>query len=176
MLGRVLRAIRTPLTLLVLLAVLCYGAWWGWEKVVAPAPAAQPEPCVETQVEKGTLKSSQVTVNVLNGGRKRGLAGTVGEQLLSKKFKIDQIGNTDREIETTIIVGAGEKNPEVLLVKGFFKGAAVEADDRSDHSVDVLVGNKYGGFQKKAKTSIAVKTETVCLPKDPEQSAVPAGE
>lgn len=176
MLGRVLRAIRTPLTLLVLLAILCYGAWWGWEKVIAPAPAAQPEPCVETEVDKGTLKSSQVTVNVLNGGRKRGLAGEVGEQLIGKKFKVDQVGNTERAVETTIIIGAGAENPEVKLVKGFFKGAEVETDDRSDHSVDVLVGNKYGGFQKKAKTSIPVKTETVCLPQDPEESAAPAGE
>lgn len=175
MLGRVLRAIRTPLTLLVLLGVLCYGAWWGWEKVIAPAPAAQPEPCVETQVEKGTLKTSQVTVNVLNGGRKRGLAGEVGELLLAKKFKIDAIGNTDREVETTIIVGAGKKNPEVLLVKGFFKGAKVEADERTDHSVDVLVGNKYGGFNKKAKTRIPVETETVCLPKDPEEAEAETG-
>ena len=29
MIGRVFRIVRTPLTLLILLGVLCYGAWWG---------------------------------------------------------------------------------------------------------------------------------------------------
>ena len=28
----------------------------------------------------------------------------------------------------------------------------------------MLVGDKYGGFNKNAKTAIAVKTPTVCLP------------
>jgi hypothetical protein len=30
--------------------------------------------------------------------------------------------------------------------------------------VDVLVGNKYGGFNKKAKATYQVHTDTVCLP------------
>ena len=46
----------------------------------------------------------------------------------------------------------------MLLVKAFFKDADVRADKRVDHSVDVLVGNNYGGFNKKAKTTYAVKS------------------
>jgi hypothetical protein len=30
--------------------------------------------------------------------------------------------------------------------------------------VDVLVGNKYGGFKKDAKTTYQVDTTTLCLP------------
>ena len=29
MIGRVFRIVRTPITLLILLGVLLYGAWWG---------------------------------------------------------------------------------------------------------------------------------------------------
>lgn len=168
MLGRVLRALRTPLTLLVLLGVLVYGAWWGWTNVAAPPAPPQRVACVDQKVVKNQLKSSQVTVNVFNGGKARGLAGTVAQDLRRKGFKTSRVGNTDAEtVSTTIVVGASKNNPEVKLVLTFFKKAKVREDKRSDHSVDVLVGNKYAGFNSKAATTIAVKTQTVCLPPTP---------
>lgn len=170
MLGRIFRAVRTPFTLLVLLGVLCYGAWWGWTNVIREVPPAPPAPCVDTKVPKGRLKSSQVVVNVYNGGDKRGLAGDVGRALRERGFKIQRTTNTGEKIQRTTIVGAGTKNPEVLLVKGFFKNAQVRADQRVDGSVDVLVGNRYGGFNKNAKTAYTVKTSTVCLPPQPSPS------
>src|SRR5215203_664753 len=97
------------------------------------------------------LKSSQVTVKVFNGGSKRGLAGDVGRALRDRGFNVIRTTNTAEKISKTVIVGADPKNPEVLLVKGFFKGAVVKGDKRVDHTVDVLVGNKYGGFNKGAK-------------------------
>lgn len=161
---RILRIIRTPLTLLVLLGLLCYGAWWGWQNIVAPPEKAPPPPCVETKVTDKELKSSQVTVRVYNGGDKKGLASDVTRSLRAKKFNVLDPANTDQEVTKTVIIGNGEKNPEVLLVKKFFKSATVKADGRTDHTVDVLVGNKYGGFNSKAKTTYPVKTSTVCLP------------
>jgi hypothetical protein len=162
--GRVFRIVRTPLTLLVLLGVLCYGAWWGYSNVLKPLPAAQPDPCVEQKVAKGQLNSNQVTVSVYNGGSRRGLAGDVGRSLRERGFKVQKTANTGEKIAATIIVGAGAKNPEVLLVLGFFRGAVVKADKRKDRSVDVLVGDRYGGFNKDAKRTVSVKTPTVCLP------------
>lgn len=173
MIGRVFRIVRTPLTLLALLAVLCYGAWWGWQNVIAPTPEPPPVPCVTTTVEKGKLKSSQVSVNIFNGGTKRGLAGDLAREMRAKDFAVGQVSNTAEKVNETVIIGSGAKDPEVLLVKAFFKGAKVKGDKRADHSVDVLVGNKYQGFNSKAKTSIAVKTETVCLPAS--KSADPVG-
>ncbi|WP_375430957.1 LytR C-terminal domain-containing protein [uncultured Friedmanniella sp.] len=164
MVGRIFRAVRTPFTLLILLAILSYGAWWGWTNVIRTVPPAPPTPCVDQPVSKGQLKSSQVTVSVYNGGDKRGLAGDVGRSLRDRGFKVQQTGNTGEKIQKTVIVGAGAKNPEVLLVKGFFKGAVVRADKRPDRTVEVLVGNDYGGFRKGAKTTYTVKATTVCLP------------
>lgn len=164
MIGRVFRLVRTPITLLILLGVLCYGAWWGYTNVLQPIPEAPPPKCVPQPVRQGALSSGQVTVKVFNGGDRKGLAGDVGRSLRSKGFKVQTTSNTAEKITKTVIVGAGAKNPEVLLVKGFFKGARVRVDKRADHSVDVLVGTKYAGLNKKAKPSIAVKASTVCLP------------
>ena len=166
MVGRVIRIIRTPLTLLVLLAVLCYGAWWGWKNIVAPPQTTPAPPCVPTKVTDKSLKTSQVTVRVYNGGDKKGLASDVTRDLRAKGFNVLDPANTDQKISTTVIVGNGTKNPEVLLVKSYFKGAKVKADGRTDHTVDVLVGNSAVHFNSKAKTSYPVKTSTVCLPAD----------
>lgn len=171
MIGRVFRMVRTPITLLILLGVLCYGAWWGYTNVLKPTPPVPPTPCVPQRVSGGELRSSQVTVSVYNGGSKKGLAGDVGRSLRQRGFKVPKTTNTGQKIQKTVILGAGAKNPEVLLVKGFFKGAQVRVDKRPDHSVDVLVGNDYGGFNKKASKTLAVKARTVCLPPQPSSSA-----
>jgi hypothetical protein len=161
----VFRIVRVPITLLVLLGILAYGWWWGYSNVLKPIPSAPAAPCVPQPVKKGQLRSGQVTVSVFNGGNRRGLAGDVGRSLREKGFKVQRATNTAEKIQQTVIVGANAKNPEVLMVKAFFKKATVRVDkNKTDRSVDVLVGDKYGGFNKKAKTSIAVKAKTVCLP------------
>ena len=105
MLGRIFRAVRTPFTLLVLLGILCYGAWWGWSNVIREVPPAPPAPCVEQSLPKNQLKSSQVTVSVFNGGDKRGLAGDVGRSLRERGFKVQTTTNTLQKVGKTVIVG-----------------------------------------------------------------------
>ena len=45
MIGRVFRIVRTPITLLILLGVLMWGAWWGYTNILAPIPKVPPPPC-----------------------------------------------------------------------------------------------------------------------------------
>ena len=89
-----------------------------------------------------------------------------------KGFRV-VLTTTTGEDPKTVIVGATDNNPEVLFVKSFFKDAVVRSDQRVDSTVDVLVGNKYGGFNKDAKTTYQVKTTTLCLPSQT-PSATPA--
>ena len=51
----------------------------------------------------------------------------------------------------------------------------VRADKRTDGTVDVLVGNKYGGFNNNAKATYAVKARTVCLPSQTPSPTPPLG-
>lgn len=175
MVRRILRAVRTPIVLLILVGILVYGAWWGWTNIVKPVNSKPANPCVPTKVTDKTLKSSQVTVRVKNGGDKRGLAGEVTKQLKAAKFHTLTPSNTDNKVTKTVIIGNSAKKPEVKLVKGFFKKATVKGDGRADHTVDVLVGNGYEGFNKDAKHSIAVKTKTVCLPRSSSSAAAKTG-
>ena len=164
MIGRIFRVARTPLTLLVLFGVLLYGAWWGYNNIIKPIPSLPPEPCVDQTVPKGQLKASQVVVKVYNGGDRKGLAADVGRSLRTKGFRVILTTNTVEKIQKTVIVGADVNNPEVLFVRSFFKEATVRSDRRVDRTVDVLVGNKYGGFNKNAEDTYRVETTTVCLP------------
>jgi LytR cell envelope-related transcriptional attenuator len=173
--GRIVRIARTPVTLLILLGILCYGAYWGYTNVLAPVPPAPPEPCINQNVKDGKLESSQVTVSIFNGGDRKGLAGDVGRAMRKRGFKVDNVTNTAEKVQETVIVGAKTDNPEVKFVKTFFKKAKVRADGRADHSVDILVGNKYGGFNSKAKTTYKVKARTVCLPDQGSSPSVELG-
>jgi LytR cell envelope-related transcriptional attenuator len=164
LIGRIFRVVRTPITLLILFGVLLYGAWWGYTNILQPIPPLPPEPCVEQSLPQGQLKTSQVVVKVYNGGDRKGLAADVGRSLRSKGFRVVLTTNTVEKIQKTVIVGADGNNPEVLFVKSFFKEANVRSDSRVDRTVDVLVGNKYGGFNKEAKTTYQVVGGTVCLP------------
>ncbi len=162
--ARVLRILRTPVTLLVLLGILGYGAWWGYTAVRAPFPAAAPVKCVPQPVQGGKLRAGQVVVSVFNGGSKKGQAGDVGRSLRQHGFTVHRITNTAQKVDTTVVVGAGTADPEVLLVRRFFKKSSVRADQRVDHSVDVLVGDGYRGVSAQAKAAIKVQAGTVCLP------------
>lgn len=164
MIGRIFRLVRTPVTLVILLAALVYAAYWGYTNVIAPVPPPPPTPCVQQSLPKRQLATSQIYIKVFNGGNSRGLAANVARALRGTGFKVTGTTNTIEKISETVIVGSGERDPEVLLAKSFFKGATVRADGRADHSVDVLVGNKYAGFNKSAKKTIAVDTDSLCLP------------
>jgi predicted amino acid-binding ACT domain protein len=164
LIGRIFRVVRTPVTLLVLFGMLLYGAWWGYNNIIKPVPPLPPEPCVEQTVPKGQLKASQVVIKVYNGGDRKGLAADVSRSLRNEGFRVVQTDNTVEKIQKTVIVGADANNPEVLFVKSFFKEATTRSDQRVDRTVDVLVGNRYGGFDKNAKATYQINAETVCLP------------
>jgi len=160
---RYVRLFATPVILLGLLGFLLWGGWWGYKNLMAPIPERPLIPCVTKSVGP-SLKSKDVQVRVLNGGYRTGLAGQVGTTLKAAGFNVIRTGNTDERIKATVIVGASADNPEVKLVLSYFKKATVRPDGRADHTVDVLVGNAFGGMNPSAKPSIAVPDGQACLP------------
>lgn len=160
---RYVRMFGTPITLLVLVAVLFLGARWGMRNVLAPVPPAPLTPCT-TQKVGPALNASEVSVQVFNGGPTSGLAGSVASQLRAAGFKVVKTGNTETAVTVTQVVGAAVDNPEVKLVAGYFKGAKVVADGRADHTVAVLVGNKDTGFTRDAANQVPVSGGVACLP------------
>ena len=165
-----LRKFGTPITLLAILALLFFGASWGWQQLTKPPAPPTTEPCVPQEVG-AKLTSKHVTVRVYNTGTRRGLAKSVATQLKNKGFNVVYTGNSKDKVTAVAIVGNNANNPEVKLVKGFFPKAEIRQDSRANHTVDVLLGNKFPGLNMKAPTAIPVQGGKVCLPKN---SAKPA--
>jgi len=152
----------SPIALLVVLAALVYAGWWGYKALTNPVSGKQPA-CVNQTVGEA-LTSAQVTVRVYNGGTSPGLAKTVSASLSDKGFKIGYTGNTDEKVTATTIIGTTSTDPEVKLVAGFFPGATVQGDNRTDHSVDVLLTTGPNPFTLGAPTQIGAPGGVVCLP------------
>lgn len=165
----------TPITLLLLLAFLGYGLWWGWQQLTRP-PQVGPSPTCVTQ-SASVLTAGQVTVQVFNGGSTAGQAGQLTEQLKAKGFNTRSPANTSEAITTTIIVGATADAPAVLLVQGFFPESTIRPDGRGDGTVDVLVGDSFAGFNDQAAVEIGVPGGTICVQtSEPPASTEPAPE
>jgi len=175
---RTMRRLSTPITLILLLGLLAAGTWWGYKAVTAKvqAPLA---PCVTVPMTE--LPTSMVTVNVYNGGQRAGLASTVAESLRTGGFIIGKVGNTDETVLTVVIIGSAEDNPEVQLVAAWFHDPVIQADQRVDHTVDVLVGNSFDdpegtGMAAEPPSSLEVPSGEVCLPNTSTPTPTPTSE
>ncbi len=158
---KVIRVLKTPVTLLLLLGMLGYGAYWGYKQVTTNTTRAEAT-CVEQDVGK-ELTSDKISVRVLNGGQQGGAAKRTRFVLLSFGYHIVSYGNSDREVSVVTVVGNSADDPEVRLVAEAFTGdVATEGDGRADHVVDVILPTKFE-MLKTRPTSIAVDGP-VCLP------------
>lgn len=135
---RVLRVLKTPVTLVVLLLVLLGAGYWSYKAATAPV-VPESQKCVSTDVGK-ELTPSWVSVRALNAGGPSGIARSSARYLRSYGFKVIRVNNVEDPVTKTTIVGYAVDSPEVLLVAQAFPGAVIKADERPDHAVDVLLG------------------------------------
>ncbi|MFT4109181.1 LytR C-terminal domain-containing protein [Propionicimonas sp.] len=158
---KVIRVLKTPVTLLLLLAILGYGAYWGYQQVTVDT--TRPETACVMQDVGNELSSDRISVRVLNGGEQGGAAKTTRFALLSWGYHIVSYNNSDRDVDQVTIVGNAADDPEVKLVAQAFKAPVVtEGDGRVDHVVDVILPTRFGMVDK-IPTSIPVDGP-VCLP------------
>lgn len=172
---KVVRLASTPLSLLILLGLLAGGVYWGYQTVTAKVPGPAPAACVTTPMTE--LTTASVTVNVYNTGSKRGLAGRVSDTLKQGGFMLGTVDNSTEKVSAIVIVGAAVDNPEVQLVAAWFVDAIVQADQRPDHTVDVLLGDSFDetkGWAATPPTTLEVPSGVVCLP--PSETPTPTPE
>ena len=102
----VVRVVKTPLTLLVLLGLVVFGGWWGLRHATAAIPARAAEPCVMTDVGN-KLTPKHVTVRTLNAGLRGGLAKRASTTLRSYGFYILKVNNSDGLGELYVTLAGG---------------------------------------------------------------------
>ena len=171
---QVIRLLKTPLTLIVLLLFVLGAGYWGLKVTQAPI-TKNVTPCVMTDVGK-ELTPQSVHVRVFNAGGAGGLAkSTANVSLRPYGFTVVRINNVDggRVVDRTVVIGHSVDDPEVKLVMQFFPNAIAEGDGRADHVVDILVGTAFVATPSNPVTTVPVDGK-VCLPPRATSSASPA--
>ena len=151
--GRSIKA----LIVLALLAGGGYGAWMsGWLDPVAALAGAGSEvsaascrPSWPPLTPPPALAPSEVTVNVFNATGRMGLAAEVATELRARGFVVATVSNDPL---TRTVEGAAELRHSVpgdaaaRTVAAQVQGATVAPDQRTDASVDLVMGTAYLGM------------------------------
>jgi len=162
--NQVVRTFKTPVTLVLLLALVLIAANWGWAAVREPVPPRPPEPCVVQQIGPA-LTPEHVYVQVFNGSATNGLAKRLGSILSADGFKVVRRVNADRnDYPRSLVVGHSEDSPEVVLVRKSLTNVDFKADGRIDRTVDVIIGNEQPSAVEQSNSSVPLPDGTACIP------------
>jgi len=167
---------RGPITLLILIGLLGYAAWYGAKNVLGQ-PAANPAPVCKTHKAKHPTKitSKQVTVNIYNAGEVRGLAQRTATAMSKRGFNVEEIANAPAGMKlpkgAKAMVRAKARTPQARLVaKQAGKVTIKVQPKRKNNTIDLIVGEKFSALKAKAPKSIEV-TGTVVTCKTPKPTA-----
>lgn len=161
---RIVRALKTPVTLLILAAMVFFAARWGMDAARAPIPPRPLDPCVVQEVGP-VLKPEHVYVMVYNGSKQDGLAKRLGQILSADGFKVYKRTNADRDdYVQSVVKGHSEDSPEVILVRQAFENIGFEADGRADRTVDVIIGAEQPAPHPTPEFGVPLPDGKACLP------------
>jgi hypothetical protein len=156
------RKLTTGITLLVLLVVLGVMAVYGFKSALAPLPsgpsAAKPT-CSDTERQvKNFLRRKDVQVSVYNAGSRNGLASQTLDKLEVAGFAGGNAGNAPGTADVRrAAVWTTQPNDTsarlVALALGPRTPIEVTETDLGP-GIDVIVGNKFKGLNKKAPERI----------------------
>jgi LytR cell envelope-related transcriptional attenuator len=168
------RKITTAITLVVLLLVLGGMAVYGYKSALAPLPegGSTPEECSEAEKEVSKfLRRNEVQVSVFNAGNREGLAGKTLEKLEVAGFRAGNSGNApgSAQVRRAVVWTTAPNDSSAKLVAlAFGRRTRVEVTETDlGPGIDVLVGNRFKGLDKKAAKRIRLpKAVETCVEVD----------
>ena len=114
-----------------------------------------------------TMNPSEITVRVLNGTNKTGLATAVGEELHNRGFNLQGVGDFDSSsvLERTEIRFGKNSITQAYTLATNFNDAILRMDNREDNLIDVIVGSSFDdliGTKKVPKAGSKIESLTNC--------------
>jgi hypothetical protein len=159
--------LKSLLTLSVLGVLLVIGALWGLSAATQPFPGkADPPVCVDVPFTKGErISRSDVTVSVLNGGTRNGLAGLTMDLFVDAGFGEGQEGNSENgpRVDTVEIWTEEPRDPAVRLVaQQLGDGVKIVRREPTTAGVQVVVGDGFEDLVEGPRRIVAREDVEVC--------------
>lgn len=140
------RHTRTAVTLLALAGFVLLAGWIAWSSLTEPSDADEVDSAAPTCLPAPTTTPPapvDIRLNVYNSTDRNGLASSTAGAMRERGFAILDIANDPlgREITGTAEVRAGVDNQGAAsVVMAQVAGAVFVPDDRTDDTVDLVVG------------------------------------
>lgn len=115
-------------------------------EVTCPEPGAVP------------LPPAEVSVTVLNGTSRAGLAGEVTEQLGERGFTTGEAGNTTKAGSGATVVHGPDGYLAAQSVRVQVPEATLKLDEREGAEVDLLLGSGYAGLTDGEEAAAGLET------------------
>ena len=155
-------AVTLTLVGLVMIGTFAYAAAYfqGWVAFGTPPPVASP--ACRTAAPAKVVTPGAVTINVYNATNRNGLAASVAKSLRRQGFKVHTIANDPRGKD---IAGVGEVRhgppgaAGATLAALTLPGATVVLDDRTDTTVDIVLGDRFSALRTLPKGATSRSTK-----------------
>ena len=146
------------------------GVTWGWAQMTKPFPGrVDAAICVDTSYRAGDeLFVQDVTVSVLNGSGREGLAGRTMEELKAVGFAEGQTGNAPKGTALTTVAEIwvdDVDSPGAKLLRARLGKVPVVAHPEVDYAgIIVVVGDQFEKLRQGPQSVVLSDDSVVCSP------------
>jgi predicted deacylase len=161
------QGMKTAITLGVLAVLVVAGAGWGWSALTKPLPKLSTTGCALTSVSKGsTVTPEQVTVSVLNAGKRIGLAGSTMAGLIDQGFHEGDSDNApaDTSVQHAQIWTDNADSPAVALLSTWVQPVEVVEKKTDLAGVVLVIGDGFQTLGQGQASVTADKDSVICSP------------
>lgn len=143
--------VRSTVTMFVLVALLALGSWYGWRTLTAepePEPLLAACPIPDPQPDAPQVTPQEVSLNVYNATLRDRLASRTADDLRRRGFVVLATGNDPLEKripEPAEVRSAQQQQHAAALVAAQVPGAKIVFDERTDGTVDLVLGEGFLG-------------------------------
>ena len=139
---------RTAITMLVLAGLVFIAGWYGWDSITDPDESSDraSAPTCQPAAPTDAPPPAEIELNVYNATDRNGLASSIAREMRTRGFAILDVANdpSGREITGTAEVRAHlDSQAAASLVMAQVPGAVFIADNRTDGTVDLVVGTAF---------------------------------
>ncbi|QWC86654.1 LytR C-terminal domain-containing protein [Nocardioidaceae bacterium] len=164
------RMITSVVTLMVLVALVIGGVYYGFRELTAPFPSlnSEPEQVCETVPGGSQLSTDQVVVSVYNASDRSGFASTTLTRLERRGFQPGSVGNapTGTSVRRVEVWAQDVDDPAAQLVARQFgrRTEVVQKTEPLGPGPDVVLGPRARKLKKAPRQITVDETRTECRP------------